>query len=75
MPMGAPSSCGFNRLFEPKTVAVFGSVKRDKIGHQLITQLIAGGFPGSIVAVNPKGESPEGYPEIPGFAGHPVSPR
>ena len=65
--MAAPISSGFDGLFEPKTVAVFGSVKRDKIGHQLITQLTAGGFPGSILAVNPKGESPEGYPNIPGF--------
>jgi acetyltransferase len=65
--MGAPSFSRFERLFEPETIAVFGSVKRDKIGHQLVTQLIAGGFPGSIVAVNPKGESPEGYPKIPGL--------
>jgi acyl-CoA synthetase (NDP forming) len=64
--MAAPSSSAFERLFEPQEVAVFGSVKRDKIGHQLITQLTAGGFPGSILAVNPKGESPEGYSHIPG---------
>ena len=66
--MAGPSSSGFDRLFDPKTVAVFGSVKRDKIGHQLITQLTAGGYPGSILAVNPKGESPEGYPNISGFS-------
>jgi acyl-CoA synthetase (NDP forming) len=65
--MATPSSSAFDGLFDPKTVAVFGSVKRDKIGHQLITQLAAGGFPGSILAVNPKGESPEGCPDIPGF--------
>jgi acyl-CoA synthetase (NDP forming) len=66
--MAAPFSSAFDSLFQPKTVAVFGSVKRDKIGHQLITQLTTGGFPGSILAVNPKGESPEGYPNIPGFS-------
>ena len=65
--MANPSSSTFDRLFDPKTVAVFGSVKRDKIGHQLISQLSSGGFRGSILAVNPKGESPEGNPEIPGF--------
>jgi acyl-CoA synthetase (NDP forming) len=65
--MAAPSSSMFERLFDPKAVAVFGSVKRDKICHQLVTQLTAGGFPGSILAVNPKAESPEGYPNIPGF--------
>lgn len=65
--MAALSSSAFERLFDPKAIAVFGSVKRDKICHQLVTQLTAGGYPGSILAVNPKGESPEGYPKIPGF--------
>ena len=65
--MASPSSNTFDSLFEPKSVAVFGSVKRDKIGHQLIAQLTSGGFPGSILAINPKGENPEGHPNIPGF--------
>ncbi|UCF96174.1 MAG: acetate--CoA ligase family protein [Spirochaetaceae bacterium] len=65
--MARHSSNAFDRLFDPKTVAVFGSVKRDKIGHQLVTQLTAGGFPGTIVAVNPKAESPEDFSSVPGF--------
>jgi acetyl-CoA synthetase (ADP-forming)/acetyltransferase len=65
--MAAPSSNKFDRLFDPKTVAVVGSVKRNKIAHQLVTQLTAGRFPGTIAAVNPKGENPEGYPHIPGY--------
>lgn len=65
--MASPSSGLFDQLFKPKTIAVFGSVKQDKIGHQLVTQLTDGKFPGSILAVNPKGESPEGFPAIPGF--------
>ncbi len=65
--MASPSSGAFDLLFNPKAIAVFGSVKKNKIGHQLVTQLTAGGFPGSILAVNPKGESPEGFAEIPGF--------
>ncbi|MBN2553744.1 MAG: acetate--CoA ligase family protein [Spirochaetales bacterium] len=72
--MASPSSSGFERLFEPKTIAVFGSVKRDKIGHQLITQLSAGGFPGTIVAVNPNAESPPGYPQILGCSDLDQSP-
>ena len=64
--MAGPSS-SFDRLFHPRSVAVFGSVKRDKIGHQLISQLTAGGFPGPILAVNPRAESPEGYPHVAGF--------
>jgi acetyltransferase len=65
--MDAPSYSAFDLLFNPKNIAVIGSVKRDKIGHQLITQLSVGEFPGAIVAVNPKGQGPEGFPEIPGF--------
>ena len=64
--MASPSSSTFDRLFKPKTIAVFGSVKQNKIGHQLVTQLTDGKFPGSILAVNPKGESPESFPAIPG---------
>jgi len=55
-------------LFHPRAVAVFGSVKRGKIGHQLVTQLVQGGFPGRLSAVNPKAESPEGFPQVPGAA-------
>ena len=65
--MASPSSSAFDLLFNPKTIAVFGSVKKDKIGHQLVTQLTDGKFPGTIFAVNPKGESPEGFAAIPGF--------
>jgi acetyltransferase len=67
--MASPSCSAFDRLFDPQTIAVVGSVKRGKIGHQLVTQLTAGRFPGAIVAVNPKGESPEGFPGIRGFPG------
>lgn len=66
--MVSPSSSTFDRLFNPKTIAVFGSVKKDKIGHQLVSQLTEGKFPGTIFAVNPKAESPEGFAAIPGFA-------
>ena len=44
----------FASLFEPSSVAVYGSVSPGKIGRVLIDQLIEGGFP-EVVAVNPKG--------------------
>ncbi len=52
-------------LFEPKTVAVIGSARRGKIGHQLITQLTEGDFPGTIWAVNPRAAGPEDFPSVP----------
>ncbi len=55
-----------DRLFHPNVIAVFGSVKKNKIGHQLITQLVEGCFAGRIVSVNPKAERPEGFPAIKG---------
>ncbi|MEW5814286.1 MAG: acetate--CoA ligase family protein [Spirochaetota bacterium] len=54
-------------LFNPRQVAVFGSVKQGKMAHQILTQLTAGSFQGSLYAVNPKGESPEEFPQIPGY--------
>jgi acetyltransferase len=51
-------------LFTPNRIAVFGSVKEGKIGHQLVTQLITGGFSGTVYAVNPKAAKPAGFPDI-----------
>jgi len=51
-------------LFHPNRVAVFGSVKDGKIGHQVVTQLVNGGFPGTVYAVNPKAAKPAGFPDI-----------
>jgi len=62
------ASASLDRLFHPRSVAVFGSVKRGKIGHQLLTQLVEGGFPGALLAVNPRAEAPEGLPSVPAFA-------
>ena len=73
--MDSNSSANFDLLFDPQTIAVFGSVKSNKIAHQLITQLSGGGYPGSILAVNPKGERPEGFPAIPGFPQVEALPR
>ena len=44
----------FVSLFEPRSVAVYGSVSPGKIGRVLIDQLIEGGY-AEVVAVNPKG--------------------
>ena len=65
MSMGCAET--LKRLFHPKVIAVFGSVKKNKIGHQLITQLVEGRFPGKIVSVNPRAERPEGFSAIEGI--------
>jgi len=55
----------FNNLFYPESVAVFGSAKKNKIAHQIITQMISGKFAGKIYSINPKAEKPEGFSGIP----------
>ena len=58
-----------DRLFYPRTVAVFGSVKEGKIAHQIVTQMVRVGYSGRLVAVNPKADSPDGFPQVAAFAG------
>ncbi len=44
-------------FFEPKSVAVIGaSRKPGKIGHEVLKNLLEGGFPGDIYPVNPKAD-------------------
>ena len=65
----AGASQALDSLFYPESIAVFGSVKQGKIAHQVITQVVAGAFSGTLYAVNPKGETPEGFPQITAAAG------
>src|SRR4030042_819553 len=67
--MDAGTRAALDRLFYPRTVAVFGSVKEGKIAHQIVTQMVRGGSSGRLVAVNPKADSPDGFPQVAAFAG------
>jgi acetyltransferase len=67
MPAGVKRA--LDSLFYPRIVAVFGSVKEGKIAHQIVTQMVRVGYAGRLVAVNPKADSPDGFPEVPAFAG------
>ena len=43
-------------LFEPRSVAVIGaSLDPAKIGHRIVANLVAGGYAGEILPINPKG--------------------
>jgi acetyltransferase len=59
--MNAP----LHAFFIPRGIAAFGSVKEGKIAHQLVTQLIEGGYQGNLCVVNPKAETPAHFPKIP----------
>ncbi|MEJ2724124.1 MAG: CoA-binding protein [Deltaproteobacteria bacterium] len=53
----------FDAIFRPRSVAVVGaSTSFGKWGQMIITNVVAGGFPGSVFPVNPKGGSMLGLP-------------
>ncbi len=56
------------RFFDPESVAIVGASRRPgKVGYEILTNLIAGGYGGKIFPVNPKTDSIEGlkcYPDV-----------
>jgi len=56
------------KFFNPRSVAIVGaSREKGKVGHEILTSLIAGGYPGEIYPVNPKTDQIEGlacYPSL-----------
>jgi len=53
------------RLFEPRTVAVFGaSTNPDKIGFRIVENLVQGGYGGTIYPINPHGGEILGIPVV-----------
>lgn len=65
---GQAAAASMRRLFEPGVVAVVGaSRERGKIGAEILHNLVATGFTGRVVAVNPKAKEIEGaacYPRL-----------
>jgi acetate---CoA ligase (ADP-forming) len=55
-------------FFNPKSVAIIGaSRQKGKVGYEILTNLIAGGYAGRIFPVNPKADEIEGlkcYPDL-----------
>jgi len=50
-------------FFSPESVAVVGASRQaGKVGHEIVTGLIGGGFPGKIFPVNPKADEVAGLP-------------
>jgi acetyl coenzyme A synthetase (ADP forming)-like protein len=50
-------------FFCPRTVAVVGASRQNaRIGHRVLTSLLGGGFPGSIIPVNPHATEIAGLP-------------
>ena len=59
----APST--LDALFSPRRVAVLGASRNPaKLGHVLLKNVLAGGFPGEVFVVNPAGEPILGRPTV-----------
>ncbi|MBM4149221.1 MAG: CoA-binding protein [Lentisphaerae bacterium] len=60
-------------LLEPRCVAVVGASRTPgKVGHEIVANLVSGGFEGTIVPVNPSAEDVLGlkcYPDLASFGG------
>ncbi len=53
------------RLFEPRSIAVFGaSANAAKIGYRIVENLQIGGYEGTIIPINPKGGEVLGLPMV-----------
>ncbi|WP_297534364.1 CoA-binding protein [Thermococcus sp.] len=50
---------GLDFFFYPGSVAVFGSFRKGAIAHEILRNIVEGGFKGKIVPVNPKGGTVE----------------
>jgi acetyl coenzyme A synthetase (ADP forming)-like protein len=55
-------------FFSPKSVAIVGaSRQKGKVGYEILTNLVAGGYKGKIFPINPKADEIEGlkcYPDL-----------
>ncbi len=50
------SNCNLKSLFEPQNIAIIGaSHNPDKIGYQIVENIVKGEFQGNIYPINPKG--------------------
>lgn len=57
-------------LLQPHSIAVYGASRHpQKIGHAILSNLILGGFPGRIMAINPQANSILGVSCLPALAG------
>ncbi|TDO48323.1 acyl-CoA synthetase (NDP forming) [Kribbella sp. VKM Ac-2571] len=68
----AAENRSLQRLFSPRTVAVIGAGRRPGgIGHELLHNIVRGGFTGSVYAVNPHAAEVADVPAYPSISAVP----
>jgi len=59
---------GLEKFFNPESVAIVGaSTRKGKVGHEILTSMIEGGYEGRIFPVNPNADQIKGlkcYPDL-----------
>lgn len=74
--MSAPRVQSLESLFHPKSVAVIGASNRPhSVGATVMRNLLAGGFPGPILPVNPHHAAVAGVLAYPDVAALPLAPE
>lgn len=61
----------FRSFFEPRSIALFGSVKPGKIGYEILASIREGGFAGKVYPINPTEGVVLGYPIHPSLSAVP----
>ncbi|HEY3483440.1 MAG TPA: GNAT family N-acetyltransferase, partial [Streptomyces sp.] len=70
----AAENRSLQRLFSPRTVAVIGAGRQPGgIGHELLLNVVRGGFTGSVYAVNPNTERVGDVPSYPSISAVPTT--
>jgi acyl-CoA synthetase (NDP forming) len=71
----AADAASLSPLLEPRSIAVVGASDRDdSVGHQVLCNILEGGFTGTVQAVNPHHDSVLGVSSVPTPADLPEAP-
>jgi acyl-CoA synthetase (NDP forming)/GNAT superfamily N-acetyltransferase len=71
----AADSASLHPLLAPASIAVVGASNRaGSVGHRVLSNILEGGFTGTVYAVNPHYSSVAGVPSVPSPAELPVAP-
>jgi acyl-CoA synthetase (NDP forming) len=71
----AADAASLSPLLKPRSIAVVGASDRDgSVGHQVLCNILEGGFTGTVQAVNPHHDTVLGVPSVPSPGDLPEAP-
>lgn len=64
-----------HKLFEPKSIAVVGAAREEgKLGNIIVANIVAGGYRGQVMPINPNAEAIRGFKCYPSYSSLPITP-